>query len=71
MYLLSRNYLGPSRLVQELTVGCYIGLFYDPDKASLPPTTTCVTGDSKESIYQGSFDHVKVGPTPVLELYNL
>ena len=25
MYLSSRNYLGPSRLVQELTVGCYIG----------------------------------------------
>ena len=21
--------------------------------------------------YQGSFDHVKVGPTPVLELHNL
>ena len=25
MYLSSRNYLGPSRLVQEITVGCYIG----------------------------------------------
>ena len=34
MYLSSRNYLGPSRLVQELTVGCYIGKFYDPYKAS-------------------------------------
>ena len=24
-----------------------------------------------QSIYQGSFDHVKVGPTPILELHNL
>ena len=24
IYLSSRNYLGPSRLVQELTIGCYI-----------------------------------------------
>ena len=37
MYLSSRNYLGPSRLVQELTVGCYIGWFYDPDKATSHP----------------------------------
>ena len=35
MYLSSRNYLGPSRLVQEIRVRCFIGWFYDPDKASL------------------------------------